>query len=47
MNAPDVKDRDVVLWNNSVTRLSRFWEKGPLVLVFLQVKATAALTAIS
>ena len=36
MDAPAVKDRDVVLWNNSVTRLSRFWESGPLVLVFLR-----------
>jgi len=36
MKVPDVKDRDVVLWNNSVTRLSRFWERGPLVLVFLR-----------
>ena len=36
INVPDVKDREVVLWDNSVTRLSRFWESGPLVLVFLR-----------
>ena len=32
----DVKDQEVVLWDNTVTRLSRFWEEGPLVLVFLR-----------
>lgn len=36
INADSVKDQEVVLWDNGVTRLSRFWEKGPLVLVFLR-----------
>ena len=31
-----IKDQKVVLWDNSVTRISRFWEEGPLVLVFLR-----------
>jgi hypothetical protein len=31
-----VTDRDVVLWDNTTTRLSRFWQEGPLVLVFLR-----------
>ena len=31
-----VKDQEVVLWDNAVTRLSRFWEDGRLVLVFLR-----------
>jgi hypothetical protein len=31
-----IKDQEVVLWDNSVIRLSRFWEEGPLVLVFLR-----------
>ena len=34
--APQVEDREVVLWDNTVTRLSRFWQDGPLVLVFLR-----------
>jgi hypothetical protein len=32
----DVKDQDVLLWDHTVTPLSRFWEHGPLVLVFLR-----------
>ncbi len=32
----EVRDQEVVLWDNTVTRLSRFWENGPLVLVFLR-----------
>ena len=35
-NMTVVKDHEVVLWDNTTTRLSRFWEKGPLVLVFLR-----------
>lgn len=31
-----VRDQEVVLWDGSPTRLSRFWEKGALVLVFLR-----------
>jgi hypothetical protein len=31
-----VNDQKVVLWDTSETPLSRFWEKGPLVLVFLR-----------
>jgi hypothetical protein len=31
-----VRDQEVVLWDDTVTRLSRFWEDGPLVLVFLR-----------
>lgn len=31
-----VRDRDIVLWDNTTTRLSRFWKEGPLVLVFLR-----------
>ncbi|BBO70391.1 hypothetical protein DSCA_43210 [Desulfosarcina alkanivorans] len=34
--ANGVQDRDVVLWDHTVTRLSRFWEHGKLVLVFLR-----------
>jgi hypothetical protein len=36
INVDSVKDQEVVFWNNTVTRLSRFWEEGPLVLVFLR-----------
>jgi hypothetical protein len=32
----EVRDHEVVLWDNTVTRLSRFWQSGPLVLVFLR-----------
>jgi len=35
-NVKEVRDQEVVLWDNTVTRLSRFWESGPLVLVFLR-----------
>lgn len=35
-DATKVSDHEVVLWDNTVTRLSRFWESGPLVLVFLR-----------
>ena len=31
-----VQDQDVVLWDGTTTHLSRFWSKGPLVLVFLR-----------
>jgi hypothetical protein len=31
-----IKDQEVVLWDSAVTRISRFWEEGPLVLVFLR-----------
>jgi len=31
-----IKDQEVLLWDNTVTRISRFWEEGPLVLVFLR-----------
>jgi len=31
-----VRDQEVVLWDNTVTRLSHFWQSGPLVLVFLR-----------
>jgi hypothetical protein len=34
--APKIEDREVALWDNSATRLSRFWQEGPLVLVFLR-----------
>ncbi len=32
----NVRDQEVVLWDDTVTRLRRFWEDGPLVLVFLR-----------
>jgi hypothetical protein len=32
----EVRDQEVVLWDNTVTRLSQFWKSGPLVLVFLR-----------
>jgi len=35
-NTSQVEDREVVLADNTVTRLSRFWQDGPLVLVFLR-----------
>ena len=35
-DAAKVRDREVVLWDNTVTHLSRFWNDGPLVLVFLR-----------
>ena len=35
-DAAKVRDQEVVLWDNTVTRLSGFWESGPLVLVFLR-----------
>ncbi|WP_372683424.1 hypothetical protein [Desulfosarcina sp.] len=35
-DATKVMDQEVVLWDNTVTPLSRFWESGPLVLVFLR-----------
>ena len=31
-----IKDQEVVLWDQTTTKLSRFWENGPLVLVFLR-----------
>ena len=31
-----IKDQEVVLWDETVTLISRFWEEGPLVLVFLR-----------
>jgi hypothetical protein len=31
-----IEDQQVVLADNTVTRLSRFWKNGPLVLVFLR-----------
>jgi hypothetical protein len=31
-----VHDQEVVLWDNTVTRLSHFWQSVPLVLVFLR-----------
>lgn len=35
-DAAKVGDQEVVLWDNTVTRLSGFWKIGPLVLVFLR-----------
>jgi hypothetical protein len=35
-DAAEVRDQEVVLWDNTVTPLSRYWENGPLVLVFLR-----------
>ena len=35
-DAAKVRDQEVVLWDNTVTRLSHFWGSGPLVLVFLR-----------
>jgi hypothetical protein len=34
--ATQAKDQAVELWDQTSTRLSRFWEQGPLVLVFLR-----------
>ena len=34
--ATQIKDHVVELWDNTSTRLSRFWAQGPLVLVFLR-----------
>jgi|GEM_PF-734663 hypothetical protein len=31
-----IKDQEVVLWDDTVTPISRFWQEGPLVLVFLR-----------
>lgn len=36
IDVTEIKDREVVLWDHSVSRLSQFWERGPLVLVFLR-----------
>jgi hypothetical protein len=36
MDVTEVRDQEVVLWDNTATRLSRFWKSGPLVLVFLR-----------
>lgn len=35
-DAADVKDHEVTLWDGTRTRLSRWWEESPLVLVFLR-----------
>jgi len=35
-HAMAVRDQAVVLWDHTVTRLGSFWERGPLVLVFLR-----------
>ena len=35
-DATKVKDQEVVLWDNTVTRLNHFWGSGLLVLVFLR-----------
>jgi len=35
-DAAEVQDREVVLADSTVVRLSRFWHDGPLVLVFLR-----------
>jgi hypothetical protein len=29
-------EQEVLLWDGTRTRLGRFWQKGPLVLVFLR-----------
>lgn len=31
-----VSDQEVMLWDQRTTPLGRFWENGPLVLVFLR-----------
>ncbi len=31
-----IKDQEVVLWDDTVARISRFWQEGPLGLVFLR-----------
>ena len=36
IDVTEIKDREVVLWDHSAARLSQFWERGPLVLVFLR-----------
>jgi hypothetical protein len=36
LNIADIGKHEVQLWDNSHTRLSRFWKNGPLVLVFLR-----------
>ena len=36
LNMTVIGDMEVQLWDGSQTRLNRFWENGPLVLVFLR-----------
>jgi hypothetical protein len=36
LNIAEIGKQAVQLWDRSHTRLSRFWEQGPLVLVFLR-----------
>jgi len=36
LNMKEIGHQEVQLWDNSYARLRRFWEKGPLVLVFLR-----------
>ena len=36
LDVTKIKDQEVVLWDQSIARLSQFWEHGPLVLVFLR-----------
>jgi len=31
-----IKDQEVVLWDDTAIRISRFWQEGLLVLVFLR-----------
>lgn len=35
-NMTEIGNQEVQLWDGSHDRLSRFWEQGPLVLVFLR-----------
>lgn len=32
----DLKNPEVLLWDDTTTQLSRLWAEGPLVLVFLR-----------
>jgi hypothetical protein len=36
VNINTIGNEEVQLWDHSQTRLNRFWQKGPLVLVFLR-----------
>lgn len=36
LNMTVIGGMEVQLWDGSQTHLNRFWEKGPLVLVFLR-----------
>ncbi len=36
LNMNEIGHEEVQLWDGSYSRLSQFWDQGPLVLVFLR-----------